>query len=157
MIDLIKLELLYRKYRNGLRDDGKSYKFTRLKTFISFCAKRGYNYLSKDLIDEWCIKHPIESINSANHRIAEFRNFIVHSNKQRYTNIPLPSLLPAVRKQRKGIPITEIPIQNSVVSEMLEKYILYLKTLAPRICDTTHKNIFVSIIFVPKFIPKLKI
>lgn len=37
--------------------------------------------------------------------------------------------------------MTEIPIQNSVVSEMLEKYILYLKTLAPRICDTTHKNL----------------
>ena len=110
MIDLIKLELLYRKYRNGLRDDGKSYKFTRLKTFISFCAKRGYNYLSKDLIDEWCIKHPIESINSANHRIAEFRNFIAHSNKQRYTNIPLPLLLPAVRKQRKGMVETEFSV-----------------------------------------------
>lgn len=37
--------------------------------------------------------------------------------------------------------MTEMPIQNSVVSEMLEKYILYLKTLAPRICDTTHKNL----------------
>lgn len=36
MIDLIKLELLYRKYRNGLRNDGKSYKFTRLKTFIAY-------------------------------------------------------------------------------------------------------------------------
>ncbi len=35
MIDLIKLELLYRKYRNGLRDNGKSYKFTSLKTFIA--------------------------------------------------------------------------------------------------------------------------
>ena len=58
MIDLIKLEFLYRKYRNGLRNDGKSYRFSRLKTFISFCAKRGCNYLSKDLIDEWCIKHP---------------------------------------------------------------------------------------------------
>ena len=52
MIDLIKLEFLYRKYRNGLRNDGKSYRFSRLKTFISFCAKRGCNYLSKDLIDE---------------------------------------------------------------------------------------------------------
>ena len=141
MIDLIKLEFLYRKYRNGLRNDGKSYRFSRLKTFISFCAKRGCNYLSKDLIDEWCIKHPTESINSANHRIAELRNFIAYSNKQRYTDIPLPLLLPEVRKQRKGIPMTEMPIQNSVVSEMLEKYILYLKTLAPRICDTTHKNL----------------
>lgn len=93
------------------------------------------------MIDEWCIKHPTESINSANHRIAELRNFIAYSNKQRYTNIPLPLLLPEVRKQRKGIPMTEMPIQNSVVSEMLEKYILYLKTLAPRICDTTHKNL----------------
>lgn len=37
MIDLIKLELLYRKYRNGLRDNGKSYKFTSLKTFIACC------------------------------------------------------------------------------------------------------------------------
>ena len=45
MIDLIKLEFLYRKYRNGLRNDGKSYRFSRLKTFISFCAKRGCNYL----------------------------------------------------------------------------------------------------------------
>lgn len=76
MIDLIKLEFLYRKYRNGLRNEGKSHRFTRLKIFISFCAKRGYNYLSKDLskdlIDEWCIKHLTESINSANHRIAEF-------------------------------------------------------------------------------------
>ena len=141
MIDLIKLEFLYRKYRNELRNDGKSYRFSRLKTFISFCAKRRCNYLSKDLIDEWCIKHPTESINSANHRIAELRNFIAYSNKQRYTNIPLPLLLPEVRKQRKGIPMTEMPIQNSVVSEMLEKYILYLKTLAPRICDTTHKNL----------------
>ena len=87
MIDLIKLEFLYRKYRNGLRNDGKSYRFSRLKTFISFCAKRGCNYLSKDLIDEWCIKHPTESINSANHRIAELRNFIAYSNKQRYTFI----------------------------------------------------------------------
>lgn len=40
MIDLIKLEFLYRKYRNGLRNDGKSYRFSRLKTFISFAQKR---------------------------------------------------------------------------------------------------------------------
>ena len=124
MIDLIKLEFLYRKYRNGLRNDGKSYRFSRLKTFISFCAKRGCNYLSKDLIDEWCIKHPTESINSANHRIAELRNFIAYSNKQRYTNIPLPLLLPEVRKQRKGIPMTEMPIQNSVVSKELTEDIV---------------------------------
>lgn len=39
MIDLIKLEFLYRKYRNGVRNDGKSYRFTRLKTFISFAQK----------------------------------------------------------------------------------------------------------------------
>ena len=36
--------------------------------------------------------------------------------------------------------MTEMSIQNSVISEMLGKYILYLKTPAPRICDTTHKS-----------------
>ena len=75
------------------------------------------------MIDEWCIKHPTESINSANHRIAELQNFIAYSNKQRYTSIPLPLLLPEVRKQRKGIPMTEMPF----------KILLYLKCL---------KNIF---------------
>lgn len=76
MITLIELEVLYRRHRIELKNDGKPFKFTRLKTFISFCMRRGCNYLSKELIDEWCIKRPTESINSANHRIAELRNFI---------------------------------------------------------------------------------
>lgn len=141
MITLIELEVLYRRHRIELKNDGKPFKFTRLKTFISFCMKRGCNYLSKELIDEWCIKRPTESINSANHRIAELRNFIKYANSEQSYKISIPSLLPEERKPRKKIPMTEMPIQKSVVSEMLEKYISYLKMLAPKICDTTHKNL----------------
>lgn len=141
MITLIELELLYRKYRIELKNDGKPFKFTRLKTFISYCVKRGCNYLSKELIDEWCIKRPTESVNSANHRIAELRNFIKYANSRQSYKISMPSLLPEARNLRKKIPMTEMPIQKSVVSEMLEKYISYLKVLAPKICDTTHKHL----------------
>lgn len=52
--------------------------------------------------------------------------------------------------------MTEMPIQNSVVSEMLEKYILYLKTLVPRICDTTHKNLIRFNNFCARVYPEAK-
>lgn len=49
MIDLIKLEFLYRKYRNELRNDGKSYRFSRLKTSFSFCSKKRMQLFIKGL------------------------------------------------------------------------------------------------------------
>lgn len=124
MITLIELELLYRKYRIELKNDGKPFKFTRLKTFISYCVKRGCNYLSKELIDEWCIKRPTESVNSANHRIAELRNFIKYANSRQSYKISMPSLLPEARNLRKKIPMTEMPIQNPLFLKCLKNIFL---------------------------------
>lgn len=115
--------------------------FLHVKTFVNYCRTViKTKTLSQKNVNQWCQKRQSESIISCNKRVASIRQFLRYTNANFGTSIDLPLLL--VQKPYVIIPtMTERPLQKSVVSEYIARYIEYLRSIQPKICGTTHKNL----------------
>lgn len=114
-----------------------------VRTLINISVTRGLDSLSQNFIDKWCEKREKETILSCHKRRGSVRQFLRFTNSQGYTNLELPALLEITPKSERKVrkPMTELPLAKSVITESLEHYIEYLRTIGPKICGTTHKNL----------------
>ncbi len=115
--------------------------FLHVKTFVNYCRKVvGCKTLCQKYVDKWCAKRPTESINSRNTRVSNLRQFLKYTNTFHGTAIAIPKLVNA-KPYARNLTMTELPLRKSVVSEHLARYIEYLRSIQPKICGTTHKNL----------------
>jgi len=153
MMTIVELD---KSYRDSRKFQGKvfgSESFLHLTTFIRYCINtKGMHYLTQTLVDEWCAKHLTETPLSCNKRVGSIRQFLKYTNTCGYTSLSLPRLM-QIASSKKVIPMTELPIVKSVISDMLEKYIFYLKAIKSSICGTTHKNLIRFNNYCAKFYP----
>ena len=148
---------LDKSYRNFHRSQGKILwpeSFLHLTTFIRYCTNiKGKHYLTQTLVDEWCAKRPTETPYSCDKRRGSIRQFLKYTNTSGYTSLSRPGLM-HIAKFRQVISMTDLPLAKSVISDMLEKYIFYLKALKSSICGTTHKNLIRFNNYCAKFYPE---
>ncbi len=98
-----------------------------LTTFTRFCVnKKEVQYISQELVDEWCKKRPGETELSHNSRTGCIRQFLSYTNSCSYTSINLPELI-QINRSKKVVPETERPLVKTFISDMLDEYIFYLK------------------------------
>ena len=115
--------------------------FLHVKTFVNYCRTVvKCNTLCQKHVDRWCSKRPTECIHSRNKRVSTLRQFLRYTNSFHGTDIAIPILI-SEKPYVRNLTMTELPLQNSVVSEHIARYIEYLKSIMPKVCGTTHKNL----------------
>src|SRR5690606_30024091 len=112
--------------------------FLPLTTFTRFCVnKKEVQYISQGLVDEWCKKRPSETDLSHNSRVGCIRQFLRHTNSCGYTSLTLPALI-QISRTKKVVSETELPLVKTSISDMMDKYIFYLKA-SNHLSRFTHK------------------
>ncbi|WP_430817906.1 tyrosine-type recombinase/integrase [Carboxylicivirga sp. RSCT41] len=137
------IEELANTYLEYHRSKGKKLghqSFLPLTTFTSYCVnKRKTLYISQKLVDEWCIKRQGETELSHNTRAGCIRQFLRYTNSFGYTSLILPTLI-QISRPKKVISETELPLAKTFISEMMDKYIFYLKA-SNHLSRFTHKTL----------------
>jgi len=101
--------------------------FLPLTTFTRFCMnKKQVQYVSQELVDEWCKKRPSETDLSHNSRAGCIRQFFRYTNSCGYTSITLPAKI-QISRQKKVVSETELPLVETSISDIMDKYIFYMK------------------------------
>lgn len=114
--------------------------FLPLTTFTRFCMiKKQVQYVSQELVDEWCAKRPGETDRSHNSRAGCIRQFLRYTNSCGYTSLTLPALI-QISRTKKLISETELPLVKTFISDMIDKYIFYLKA-SDHLSRFTHKTL----------------
>lgn len=114
--------------------------FLPLTTFTSFCVnKKEVQYISQKLVDEWCKKRPGETEFSHNKRAGGIRQFLRYTNSCGYTSLTLPALI-QISRPKKVVSETELPLVKTYISDMMDKYIFYLKA-SNHLSRFTHKTL----------------
>lgn len=114
--------------------------FLPLTTFTRFCVnKKAVQYISQELVDEWCRKRPSETDLSHNSRAGCIRQFIRYTNSCSYTSITLPAII-QISRTKKVVSETELPLVKTFISDMMAKYIFYLKA-SNHLSRFTHKTL----------------
>ena len=114
--------------------------FLSLTTFTRFCMnKKKVKYISQELVDEWCMKHQSETELSHNGRVGGIRQFLRYTNSCGYTSINLPALI-QINKPKKVVSETELPLIKTFISDIMDKYIFYLKA-SNHLSRFTHKTL----------------
>lgn len=137
---------LFERYKMHLIEAGRVLtkgSLLHVRTLINISVTRGFDSLSQNFIDKWCEKRKNETILSCHKRRGTVRQFLRFTNSHGYTNLELPALLEITPKSERKVrkPMTELPLAKSVITEALERYIEYLRTIGSKICGTTHKNL----------------
>ena len=114
--------------------------FLSLTTFTRFCMnKRKVQYISQELVDEWCMKRQSETELSHNGRVGCIRQFLRYTNSCGYTSLNLPALI-QIPRPKKVVSETELPLVKTFISDMMDKYIFYLKA-SNHLSRFTHKTL----------------
>lgn len=114
--------------------------FLSLTTFTRFCMnKKKVQYISQELVDEWCMKRQSETELSHNGRVGGIRQFLRYTNSCGYTSINLPALI-QINRPKKVVSETELPLVKTFISDMMDKYIFYLKA-SNHLSRFTHKTL----------------
>ena len=101
--------------------------FLPLTTFTRFCMnKKQVEYVSQELVDEWCKKRPGETDLSHNSRAGCIRQFLRYTNSCGYTSLTLPPKI-QISRQKKVVSETELPLVETSISDIMDKYIFYMK------------------------------
>jgi len=101
--------------------------------------KKEVLYLSQKLVDEWCKKHPGETELSHNTRVGGIRQFLRYTNSCGDTSLALPPLI-QISIPKKVVSETKLPLVKTFISEMMDKYIFYLKA-SNHLSRFTHKTL----------------
>ena len=114
--------------------------FLSLTTFTRFCMnKKKVQYISQELVDEWCMKRQSETELSHNGRVGCIRQFLRYTNSCGYTSLNLPALI-QIPRPKKVVSETELPLVKTFISDMMDKYIFYLKA-SNHLSRFTHKTL----------------
>ncbi|NCC88124.1 MAG: hypothetical protein EOM05_09725 [Clostridia bacterium] len=153
------IEELTNIYVNYHKSKGKtlgSKSFLHLTTFTRFCVnKKGVVYISQNLINEWCKKRPGETALSHNSRVGCIRQFLRYTNSCNYTSLVLPLLI-KISRPRKIISETELPLVKTFISEMMDKYIFYLKA-SNHLSRFTHKTLIRFNKYCASLVPDVRV
>ena len=135
-----ELANIYLDYHGSKGKELGHQSFLPLTTFTSFCVnKKEVQYISQKLVDEWCKKRPGETELSHNKRAGGIRQFIRYTNSCGYTSLTLPALI-KIFGPKKVVSETELPLVKTFVSEVMDKYIFYLKA-SNHLSRFTHKTL----------------
>ncbi len=135
-----ELANIYLDYHKSKGKILKPKSFLNLTTFTRFCLnKKEVLYISKKLVDEWCNKRFGETELSHNSRAGCIRQFLKYTNRCGYTSITLPPLI-KISRPVKVVSETELPLVKTFISEMMDKYIFYLKA-SNHLSRFTHKTL----------------
>jgi len=111
-----------------------------LTTFTRFCMnKKQVQYVSQELVDEWCKKLSGETDLSHNSRTGCIRQFLRYTNSCGYTSLTLPAII-QISRSKKVVSETELPLVKTSISDMMDKYIFYLKA-SNHLSRFTHKTL----------------
>ena len=137
------IEELTSIYVNYHKSKGKILRpksFLRLTTFTRFCVnKKEVQYISQELVYDWCKKRKRETDLSHNSRIGSIRQFLRYTNSCGYTSLALPALR-QISRPKKVISEMELPLVKTFISDMMDKYIFYLKA-SNHLSRFTHKTL----------------
>ncbi|HBS88277.1 MAG: hypothetical protein A2W91_04270 [Bacteroidetes bacterium GWF2_38_335] len=135
--ELAKIYLDYHKSKGKILNP-KS--FLNLTTFTRFCVnKKNVQYISQELVYDWCKKRQRETELSHNSRAGSIRQFLRYTNSCGYTSLVQPPLI-KISRPKKVVSETELPLVKTFISEMMDKYIFYLKA-SNHLSRFTHKTL----------------
>ncbi|MBI5219699.1 MAG: tyrosine-type recombinase/integrase [Bacteroidia bacterium] len=151
--ELAKIYLDYHKSKGKIL---KPKSFLNLTTFTRFCVnKKEVQYISQELVYDWCKKHKRETDLSHNSRAGSIRQFLRYTNSCGYTSLALPPLIQILRL-KKTVSETELPLIKTFISDMMDKYIFYLKA-SNHLSRFTHKTLIRFNKYCSSFDPALKV
>lgn len=137
------IEELVNLYVDDHKSNGKKLgpkSFLPVTTFSRFCRnKRQVKFISQELVDEWCAKRHGETEISNNSRVGGIRQFLSYTNSCGYTSLNLPPPI-QINRQKKRVLETEHPLVKTFISDMLDKYLFYLKA-SNHLSRFTHKTL----------------
>jgi len=108
-----------------------------LKHFIRFCKEElGCTVISQLAIDKWCSEDACNGTPCRKDRVASIRALVLFSNSMGYTRLKYPAPYKANRET-----MTELPLRESAVKWMIEKYLHFYNLTHSKLCGTTHKNL----------------
>jgi integrase len=135
--ELTKIYLDYHKSKGKIL---KPKSFLNLTTFTHFCVnKKEVQYISQELVYDWCKKRQGETELSHNSRAGSIRQFLRYTNSCGYTSLTLPALI-QISRPKKVVSETELPLVKTSISDMMDKYIFYLKA-SNHLSRFTHKTL----------------